>query len=45
MEKEQNFLVGQIKKLTSEREIAADNGMWLTDPGHFECVLDCQEKD
>ena len=27
------------KALTSEREIAADNGMCLTDSGHFEYVL------
>ena len=30
---------------TSKREIAADNGMWLTYRRHLEQVLDCQNKD
>ena len=46
MAKEQNFLADPVKTmpLTSEREIAADNGMWLTYPSHLEQVSDCQKK-
>ena len=29
--------------LTSERDIVADNDMWLTYPSHLEKVLDCQK--
>ena len=30
--------------ITNEREIAADNGMWLTYPSHLEQVLDNQKR-
>ena len=30
--------------LTSEKEIAADNGMWMTQPSHLELILDCQKR-
>ena len=33
MEKEQ---ITKFMTLTSERDIAADNGMWLTYPSHLE---------
>ena len=34
----------KVIPLTSEREIAADNGMWLAYPSHLGWVLDCQKK-
>ena len=33
----------KVIPLTSEREIAADNGMWLAYPTHLGWVLDCQK--
>ena len=34
----------KVIPLTSEREIATDNGMWLAYPTHLGWVLDCQKK-
>ena len=34
----------KVMPLTCEREIAADNGMWVTHSSHLELVLNCQKR-